>query len=85
MNTIPSTEAKAHFSAILDRVDNGEEFVLTRHGKEVAYLGPSQRATTAQAAKAVADLMQWRAKVTAHGPILDPGETGQSLIAKGRR
>jgi prevent-host-death family protein len=85
MNTIPSTEAKAHLSAILDRVDNGEEFVLTRHGKEAAYLGPSQRATTVQAAKAVADLMQWRAKVTAHGPILDPGETGQSLIAKGRR
>ena len=84
MNTIPATEAKSHFSAILDRVDRGEEFVLTRHGKGAAYLGPSQRATTAQAAQAVADLLQWRSKVAARGPVLEPGETMKSLISKGR-
>ena len=84
MNTIPATEAIAHFSAILDRVDRGEEFVLTRHGKGAAYLGPSQRATTAQAAQAVADLLQWRSKVAARGPVLEPGETMKSLISKGR-
>lgn len=85
MNIIPATEAKAHFSAILDRVDRGEEFVLTRHGKGAAYLGPSQRATTAQAAQAVAELLQWRSKVAARGSVLEPGETIKSLISKGRR
>lgn len=85
MNTIPATEAKAHFSAILDRVDHGEEFVLTRHGKGVAYLGPSQRTTTAQAAQAVTDLLEWRSKVKSRGAILEPGETVKSLISRGRR
>lgn len=85
MNTIPATEAKAHFSAILDRVDHGEEFVLTRHGKGSAYLGPSQRATTTEAAQAVADLLAWRSKVAGRGAILEPEETVKSLISKGRR
>jgi prevent-host-death family protein len=85
MNTIPATEAKAHFSAILDRVSHGEEFVLTRHGRGAAYLGPALRATTGEAAQAVAELLQWRAKVAARGSVLDPGETIKSLISKGRR
>ena len=84
MKTIPATKAKAHFSALLDRVDQGEEFVLTRHGKGTAYLGPSQRATSAQSARAVAELNAWRARVKARGPVLDAGETMASLIAKGR-
>ena len=75
MNTILATEAKAHFSAILDRVDQGEEFVLTRHGRGAAYLGPAQLATTGEAAQAVA----------AQGSVLEPGETTKSLISKGRR
>ena len=85
MNTLPATEAKAHFSEILDRVDHGEEFVLTRHGKGVAYLGPQKRSTTAQAAKAVAELLEWRAKIAARGSVLESGETIKSLISKGRR
>lgn len=85
MNTIPATEAKAHFSAILDRVSHGEEFVLTRHGKGSAYLGPAQRATTTQAAVAVAQLLQWRSRVAARGSALEPGESIKSLISKGRR
>ncbi|WP_291842793.1 type II toxin-antitoxin system Phd/YefM family antitoxin [Maricaulis sp.] len=33
------TEAKAHFSALIDRVEQGEgPFVITRHGKPVAVL-----------------------------------------------
>ena len=85
MNTIPATKAKAHFSAILDRVDHGEEFVLTRHGKSSAYLGPSQRATTTEAAQAVADLLAWRSKVAGRGAIFESEETVKSLISKGRR
>lgn len=85
MNTIPATEAKAHFSAILDRVDHGEEFVLTRHGKGAAYLGPAQRATTAQAAEAVAELLLWRSRAAAGGSVLEEGESIKSLISKGRR
>lgn len=43
MNTIAATEAKSHLSEILDRVDQGEEFMLTRNGRQAAYLGPQGR------------------------------------------
>jgi prevent-host-death family protein len=85
MKTIAVTEAKAHLSAILDRVDQGEEFVLTRHGRLAAYLGPQARCTQAQAKQAVIDLLAWRESVAMRGPVLEPGETIKSLISKGRR
>jgi prevent-host-death family protein len=84
MNTIPATEAKAHFSALLDSVAKGEEFVLTRHGRDFAYLGPAKRATAGQAAQAVAALEQWRSKVAARGRVLAPGESIKALISRGR-
>jgi len=84
MNTIAATDAKAHLSAILDRVDQGEEFVLTRHGRLAAYLGPQNRSTQAQAKQAVTDLLAWRKSVTERNSVLQPGETIKSLIAKGR-
>jgi prevent-host-death family protein len=85
MNTIAATAAKSHLSEILDRVDQGEEFVLTRHGRLAAYLGPQGRGTQTQAKQAVAALVAWRKVVAGRGHVLEPGETIQSLIAKGRR
>ncbi len=37
-------EAKAHLSRLLQRVLNGESFVITRRGKPVAVLGPVEAA-----------------------------------------
>jgi len=34
--------AKAHLSELLDRVEKGEEIVITRHGKPVARLTPEK-------------------------------------------
>jgi len=85
MNTIAATEAKSHLSEILDRVDQGEEFVLTRHGRQAAYLGPQGRKTQTQAKLAVTELLAWRKSVAGRGSVLEPGETIKSLIAKGRR
>jgi prevent-host-death family protein len=36
MSTITVAEAKAHLSEVLDRVERGEEVVITRRGKPVA-------------------------------------------------
>jgi len=38
MAKIGAFEAKTHFSALLDRVANGEEITITKHGKAVARL-----------------------------------------------
>jgi prevent-host-death family protein len=40
MRTVGTFEAKTHFSALLDRVERGEEITITRHGRAVARLVP---------------------------------------------
>ena len=41
MNEFGAFEAKNKFSALLDRVERGEEIVITRHGQPVARLIPN--------------------------------------------
>jgi prevent-host-death family protein len=47
MDTISLTDAKAHLSELIDRVEAGESIVITRRGKPVARLsavtGPRKR------------------------------------------
>jgi len=38
--SIGAYEAKTHLAQLLDRVVDGERFVITRHGKSVALLVP---------------------------------------------
>lgn len=38
MITVGAFEAKTHFSQLLDKVEAGEQVVITRHGKIVARL-----------------------------------------------
>jgi prevent-host-death family protein len=40
MQTIGAFDAKTHFSSLLERVEHGESFVITRHGKVLARLIP---------------------------------------------
>ena len=40
MSTATLAHAKAHLSHLLDRVEVGEEIVITRHGQPVARIAP---------------------------------------------
>jgi prevent-host-death family protein len=40
MRTVNLTEAKAHLSKLLDKVEAGAEIVITRRGRPVAHLTP---------------------------------------------
>lgn len=40
MQTIGAFEAKTHLSALLDKVEQGEIILITKHGKPVAKLMP---------------------------------------------
>lgn len=42
MRTIGAFEAKTHLSRLLDDVEQGEEIVITKHGRPVARLVPPQ-------------------------------------------
>jgi prevent-host-death family protein len=46
-------EAKNTLGALLDRVEQGEEIIITRHGKPVARLAPCATAIDQGAAQAV--------------------------------
>lgn len=66
---VGSYDAKTHLPKLLDRVEHGETFVITRHGKPLAKLVPA--ATVEQARpdvrQAVADMLAFRDQ---HGPKL---------------
>jgi prevent-host-death family protein len=48
MREVGASEAKNRFGQLLDWVEQGEEVTITRHGKEVARLVPSGRASIAR-------------------------------------
>lgn len=62
---IGAYDAKTRFSALLDRVERGEEIVITRHNMPVARLIPEGPARNARAARAaVANLTKIRQALT---------------------
>lgn len=80
MNEIGAFDAKNRLGALLDRVEHGEEIVITRRGKPVAKLvpiGPSF--DRAKARRAVAGLLEASRGVTLGGlKIRDLVEDGRS-------
>lgn len=67
MITVGAFEAKTHLSALLDRVANGEEVVITRHGRPVARLVGAEQADQARVNEAFEKLMQLRRGTTLGG------------------
>ena len=58
MLTVNLAHAKAHLSELLDKVEAGEEVVITRHGKPVAQM---RQAASAQEAAGSRRLAAFRA------------------------
>lgn len=58
---IGAFEAKNTLGSLLDRVERGEEIVITRHGRPVARLAPCQPASDAALAEAALDRIRTRA------------------------
>ena len=56
MREIGAYEAKTHLPKLLARVEKGERFVITRHGRAVAELVPIARRDPAQVRRAIEDL-----------------------------
>jgi len=73
-------EAKTHFSNLLDRVEQGDRIVITRHGRAVATLAPVQP----KPRKNLAELAS-RAWESTKGTRLPEGTTLRDLIYSGRK
>lgn len=68
MPEIGAFEAKNTLGSLLDRVERGEEIIITRHGKRVARLVPSTGARDTSAARAASERIRARA---AHLPAVE--------------
>lgn len=60
MLTVGAFEAKTHLSSLLERVERGEEVVITRHGKAVARLVPAEKIDRERVRAAIAKLKELR-------------------------
>lgn len=59
MKRLGAYEAKTHLSRLLDEVEAGESFAITKHGRPVALLVPAG-GSQLSVAKAIAGLRQFR-------------------------
>ncbi|WP_342227078.1 type II toxin-antitoxin system prevent-host-death family antitoxin [Rickettsiella endosymbiont of Rhagonycha lignosa] len=65
MQTVGAFEAKTHFSALLDKVEKGEQIVITKHGRVVGKLVPATAANHLRIQQAISAL-----KDLSHGHTL---------------
>lgn len=56
MREIGAYEAKTHLPKLLERVEKGERFVITRHGRAVAELIPISQRNPQKIRKAIENL-----------------------------
>jgi prevent-host-death family protein len=83
METVGSFEAKTHLPRLLDRVAQGEEITITKHGKPVARLVPfAATKPKPDVRKAVEDMKRFQQE---HGPTLGPKLSVREMIEEGRR
>lgn len=79
--TIAASEAKAKFSELLERVQNGESFSITLHGEETAKLIPAH-------GPSLADVQTVIEKIKRSRSVLNrPGQTKlkiKDLLNEGR-
>jgi len=79
-NTVGAYEAKTHLSELLEKVEAGEEIVITKHGAPVAKLVPvKKKASTEERAAAIKRIQKLRTRLSLTELKV------KDLIAEGRR
>jgi prevent-host-death family protein len=81
MKSVGSFEAKTHLPQLLERVAQGEEFTITKHGKPVARLVPVAASTPKPDVRQVIEEL----KAFSKGNTLGEGVSVRDLIEDGRR
>ena len=84
MVTVGLYEAKTKLSELLDRVEGGEELIITRHGLPVAKLVPAAKVSRSDAARAITEWRRLRAGTRLNPPGTDHISL-QALIVDGRK
>lgn len=89
MPEIGAYEAKTHLPKLLERVEKGERFVITRHGHPVAELVPVAKRDKDSIRRAIDDLRAFRKTLARRGvrlrDLLEDGESLRDLAHHGHR
>ena len=89
MSEIGAYKAKTNLSQLLDKVRDGEQFVITRHGLPVAELIPFARVGADALRRVVLELRETRAALADSGlrlgQLLGEGESLRDLARRGQR
>ena len=80
MRSVGLFQAKNGLSELVERASRGEEFMITRRGKDVAMLVPASRRWRRSAREVVEHIRQAR-----QGARVPKGYTLRRLIEEGRR
>jgi prevent-host-death family protein len=79
MSEVGAFEAKTHLPRLLERVQNGERFVITKHGHPVAELIPCRKRDPDKIRAAIDNLKAFQ-KTHSQG-----GLSVRAMIEKGRK
>jgi prevent-host-death family protein len=71
MREIGAYEAKTHLPKLLEQVEKGERFIITRHGRAVAELAPVGQRSESDMRRAIKDLRSLRDELARRGVRLD--------------
>jgi prevent-host-death family protein len=82
--SVGAYDAKTRLSELLDRVERGEQIVITRHGKPVARLVPEGRRDAAEALAAIDRITARRKALAAQGIRITQAEI-RAWREEGRR
>lgn len=89
MTEIGAYEAKTHLPKLLERVANGERFIITRHGRPVAELVPVATRDVERIRQAIMDIRSLRAQLAKRGmrlrDFLGSGESVRHMAHKDHR
>jgi len=87
MSKIGAYEAKTHLPRLLEDVQRGERYVITKHGKPVAELIPYAGADADDIGKLVASVRRHRADLAKRNlrlsDLLEEGESIRDLVHRG--
>jgi prevent-host-death family protein len=89
MREIGAYEAKTHLPKLLEQVEKGERFIITRHGRAVAELGPVGQKSESDVRRAIGDLRSLRDELARRGvrmtDLLNEAQTVRDLAHEAHR
>lgn len=89
MPEIGAYEAKTHLPELLKRVEQGERFIITKHGRPVAELMPVAKRDQEAIRRAVERMRTFREELQRRGfrlsDLLKEGESLRDLAHEGHR